>query len=278
MDNLLSGPDWACQLERLTSEAHRGQQQQRHYGLLWIENLASGSLELDFVHYQLQAQQVVFWAPGQICRIELKDVTGWRLDFGLDTLCQSGLNDSLLGDLGLFAPLTDSPLLNIPESEQHELSSLWQSWARDNSSERPYQRQLSASYLRLMLLRCARLKSPQIPTEAPPPELWTRFRELLEINFRSWHQVSDYASQLAVTPGHLNDLVKQACGRSAKQLIQERVMLEARRSAWFSQASLKEIAYDLGFEDPAYFSRLFRRCSGQNFSDFRASIREMSRA
>lgn len=272
----LSAPDWACQLQRLESELFSCQEQQLHYGLFWIDELQQGTLELDFIHYVLKPQSCVFWAPGQICKLELKNFKAWRLDFGLDTLCQSGLNDQLLSELGLFMPLSEQPMLQITEPDYAEMAMLWQAWDQDNARERAYSRQLSASYLRLMLLRCARLAPVRKEAEPITPELWTRFRELLEQNFRHWHQVSDYANQLAITPGHLNELVKQACDRSAKQLIQERLMLEARRQAWFSQASLKEIAYELGFEDPAYFSRLFRRCSGQNFSDFRASIREMS--
>lgn len=271
-----AAPDWSCRLRHYQAEALSSREQQAHYGLLWIEALAEGELELDFVSYGLAPGQAVFWAPGQICRLALRGFSGWRLDFGLDTFCQSGLDDGLLSELGLFAPQAGQPLLTIPAREGRELGQIWQWWQREQDGQ-AFARQLAGSYLRLVLLRCGRLRAAEPANDEILPqvqnELWPRFRQLLEQNFRRWHAVSTYAETLAVTPGHLNELVKQASGRSAKQLIQDRLMLEARRAAWFSQASLKEIAYELGFEDPAYFSRLFKRCSGQSFSDFREQIR-----
>lgn len=277
--NGLGQPDWTCHLQRFAGQELVCHQQESHYGLLWIEGLSRGELELDFVQFQLQPGQVLFWAPGQVCKLTLKDFAGWRLSFGLDSFCLSGLNDTLLESLGLFAPLAGSPLLTLPAAERAELDWVWAAWEQEQASQAAYQRQLIATYLRLMLLRCGRLarQTAVRPTPAQgESEIWSRFRSLLEMHFRQWHQVSDYAQALAVTPDHLNQVVKQASQRSAKQLIQERLMLEARRAAWFSQDSLKQIAYDLGFDDPAYFSRLFRRCSGQPFSDFRNQIQTRS--
>ncbi|HEY9839686.1 MAG TPA: helix-turn-helix domain-containing protein, partial [Candidatus Obscuribacterales bacterium] len=266
---------WTCRLERLADEDLHGYRQESHYGVLWLEELVKGTAELDFVHLQLGPAQALFWAPGQICRFDLAKASGWRLEFGLDTFCQSGLDDALLESLGLFAPLTDSPLLKIPPAEMAELTQILRWWEKDNTLTARWHRQLAGSYLRLLLLRCGQLADrPRLLPAIGESEIWPRFRQLLESQFRRWHQVSNYADALAVTPGHLNELVRQASGRSAKRVIQERLMLEARRAAWFSQDSLKQIAYDLGFEDPAYFSRLFRRCSGQNFTDFRNRIRE----
>lgn len=260
--------DWSCRVSPVQAEL-ACHEQMAHYGLLWLER-GQGELELDFVQHRLTGAQAVFWSPGQICRLNVLQAAGWRLDFGLDTFCQSGLNDALLESLGLFAPA--EPLLPLPGSELEELGPVWR-WWQDESDALPYQRQMAGTYLRLILLRCGRLRASDGHEVAQGEnELWPRFRHLLETRFRQWHQVSDYADALAVTPGHLNDLVKQASGRSAKQVIQERLMLEARRAAWFSDASLKQIAYELGFADPAYFSRLFRRCSGQPFSAFREQV------
>lgn len=263
--------DWSCQLRRIAHQQLSCHRQQPHYGVLWLEKLGSGSAELDFAPLGLAAPCALFWAPGQICRYELRDASGWELEFGLDTFCQSGLNDALLNSLGLFAPLDATPLLRIPPAALDEIGQIWRWWEREHE-DLPFFRPLAASYLRLLLLRCGRLADPVAPDPAPTEGLWPHFRQLLETHFRRWHQVSHYAEVLAVTPDHLNELVKAASGRSAKQLIQERLMLEARRSAWFSQDSLKQIAYDLGFEDPAYFSRLFRRCTGQTFSEFRTRM------
>lgn len=274
--------DGTYQLQRLVQMNLVHHQAQTQHGLLWITELTQGEAEIDFVHWHLAAAQVLFWTPGQVCRFHLQQVSGWWLHFGLDFLCQSGLNDLHLATMNLFAPLQVTPLLNISPTEQALILPWWQAWHTESQAvAQPYQRQLQATYLRLILLHCGRLaaarnKLPLLRTESN--ELVSHFQQLLEQHFKHWHQVSEYAQHLAVTPGHLNGLVKQATGRSAKQLIQERRMLAARRAAWFSQASLKEIAYDLGFEDPAYFSRLFRRCSGESFTAFRERIHNLSKS
>lgn len=270
---LPAAADWSCRLQRYAAAAYTCDNQALQYGMLWISDLSQGSGSLDFTALQLEPGLALFWAPGQIRRLQLQAFSGWELTFGLDTFCQSGLDDRMLASLGLFAPLAASPLLRIPAAAATELEPIWETWAREQPSQ-AFFRQLTATYLRLVLLRCGRLAGSR-PVEAAEAGVWPAFRQLLEARFRSWHQVADYADALALTPDHLNQIVRQASGRAAKQLIQERLMLEARRAAWFSQASLKTIAYELGFSDPAYFSRLFRRCSGQTFSDFREQIRRM---
>jgi len=86
--------------------------------------------------------------------------------------------------------------------------------------------------------------------------------------------VGEYARLLALTPGHLNDLTKAATGQTASALIDARLILEAKRLLAHSDASTAEIAADLGFQDPSYFGRFFRRHVDQSPGAFRAAIRE----
>ena len=92
--------------------------------------------------------------------------------------------------------------------------------------------------------------------------LFRRFEALVEDRFRSRSPVADYAAQLAVSPTHLNRVVRQATGGSASAVITERVLREARRMLIYTNLGAAEIAYDLGFSDPAHFSRVFARGTG----------------
>jgi len=100
-------------------------------------------------------------------------------------------------------------------------------------------------------------------------ELAESFLSLLEKNFKMERRVAEYASWLSVTPNHLNEVIKRMTGYSAGHLIRRRVGLEAKRKAVHTRMCMKEVAYLLGFSDPAHFSKFFKNTTGHNFSDFR---------
>lgn len=96
-----------------------------------------------------------------------------------------------------------------------------------------------------------------------------KFNVLLEQEFKTLKRVSQYATMLSVTPNHLNEIIKRITGRSAGSHIRQRVALEAVRQARLRGASLKEVAYELGFHDNAHFSKFFKKVAGMNYSDIR---------
>lgn len=104
---------------------------------------------------------------------------------------------------------------------------------------------------------------------APDQRLFQRFRALLEANFLDHLGVADYASRLGVTPTHLSRVTRQASGLSASKIIQERILHEARRNLIYTNLSAAQIAYALGFGDPAYFNRVFAKATGHPPAEFR---------
>ena len=102
-------------------------------------------------------------------------------------------------------------------------------------------------------------------------ELFARFRQLVEDRYREHWPVSAYADALALSQARLNRLCKSLAGKGAGELIQERLCLEAERHLIYTSASVATIAYELGFQDPAYFSRFFKRRTGLAPGRFRAA-------
>lgn len=96
-----------------------------------------------------------------------------------------------------------------------------------------------------------------------------RFLEVLERDFARHHEVGHYAGSLNVSAKHLSRATNAALGRSAKGLIQDRVLLEARRLLSFTDLSVKEITARVGFADPFGFSRAFKAAVGQPPQEFR---------
>jgi AraC family transcriptional activator of pobA len=100
-------------------------------------------------------------------------------------------------------------------------------------------------------------------------ELFSRFRAEVEQHYRDQWQVADYAIALRATPTRLNRLCLKLAGKSAFDIAQDRLMLEACRKLTYVPASIASIAYELGFQDPAYFSRLFKKRIGVTPKAFR---------
>jgi AraC family transcriptional activator of pobA len=101
-------------------------------------------------------------------------------------------------------------------------------------------------------------------------ELHRRFQELLERDFATCHDAGHYAAEMGMTPGTLSRLLTKLTGRSTKQLVMDRVILEAARLLRFSDLSIKEIAARLGFTDQFAFSKAFKQRRGEAPLDFRA--------
>ena len=129
--------------------------------------------------------------------------------------------------------------------------------------------------LSLLLLQLERVRqrveveSAELSQDA---QLFQTFLTNLEQSFRHNHHVSHYASQLHVTPRRLSTVVARYSGKTAKKLIHERILLEARRYLQHTNASVKEIAFALGFADASYFSKVFKQGMGVSPHTFKAEL------
>ena len=125
----------------------------------------------------------------------------------------------------------------------------------------------------VQLARCHASTRRAEAAARPEAELHGRFRALVEARFAEHLAVGIYAAALGVTESRLDRAVRAVTGRSAFEVIQERLLLEARRKLVYIAAPVSKLAYELGFEDPAYFWRFFRRRTGMTPSEFRKAQR-----
>jgi AraC family transcriptional regulator, transcriptional activator of pobA len=101
-----------------------------------------------------------------------------------------------------------------------------------------------------------------------------RFRMQVDRRFRETRRIADYADAIGISATHLNRVCREVLGSSALMVIERRIALEARRQLRFSELSIKQIANDLGYDDPAYFSRFVTRALGVPPSLYRARSRQ----
>lgn len=105
---------------------------------------------------------------------------------------------------------------------------------------------------------------------------YVAFKLAVETHLSEQQEVHTIAEQLAMTTSSLYSVVKELSGVSPKEWITNRRMLEAQRKLQYSGLSVKELAYELGFNDPSYFSRLFKKSTGKSVSAFLADVRDLS--
>lgn len=121
------------------------------------------------------------------------------------------------------------------------------------------------------LLRLASgLPNPHDPVVGQRRQLMARFSELVERHFRDDQSVAEYAHALHVSESRLRSVCLASTGQSPIQLIHARILLEAKRQLHYTSNPVSEIAYALGFEDPAYFTRFFSRLAGASPRAFRS--------
>ncbi|CAN5885821.1 helix-turn-helix domain-containing protein [soil metagenome] len=128
------------------------------------------------------------------------------------------------------------------------------------------------NYLQNFLILAEREKQKQGVTEIKKGadlDYTLLFRDLLETNFTKLKAVNDYASQLFISEKRLGQATSKILGKTPKEIINDRILLEAKRFLVYSHLTIKEIGQDLGFEDPAYFVRYFKKNTETTPVEFR---------
>jgi AraC-like DNA-binding protein len=144
---------------------------------------------------------------------------------------------------------------------------------KEYRSRDTYASSLIRAQMQSLILLAAR-RAEAVGSREDPGSIGARFTRLLDESFRREHSPAFYADHLGVTVGHLNVVLRESLGETTTNLIRDRLMLEARRILVHTAHSIGEVAWHLGFEDPSYFTRAFRRCVGMSPAKFRAAYTE----
>lgn len=174
----------------------------------------------------------------------------------------------------LFAPLFVNPLaLPLPRQPRSRIEALLGNMVDEAAWPQQGNALMLEWLARSVLLLLARLHAERNAADTSGQgdfRLFASFRTAVEQHYKSDAAVAFYAGLLRVTPVRLNRLCLRMAGKSAFDLIQDRLMLEACRKLTYAPSNVASIAYELGFQDPAYFSRAFKRHTGMTPKAFRA--------
>lgn len=154
------------------------------------------------------------------------------------------------------------------------LNSLFSAVQSEYAASRPARDMLLSSLASVLLVWVGRQvlqrrAASQVPERGR--EYLGRFNALVEAHFREHPSVERLAHRVGISVAHLNSICREWAGQSALQMIHQRLMLEAKRNLIYTQMSVTQLADSLGFADPAYFSRFFRRLEGISPKAFRGA-------
>lgn len=163
--------------------------------------------------------------------------------------------------------------IRLTEADQERVIMTLQLFKDEFETRNPFQGEMMQVLLKGLIILVTRLAKDQYINEAELPgdklDLIRKYNFLVEAHYKEQHQVSFYAQQLFKSPKTLSNLFALYNHKTPLQIIQERLIQEAKRLFFYTDKTAKEIAYELGFEDAGHFGKFFKRLSGQSVTEIR---------
>jgi len=244
------------------------------YQLIWFHSDA-GVHFVDFESFDIKKDKLFFIAKNQIHYFEKRaDYKGVLLHFNESFLLQNEKDIHFFVNYNLFNNLK-TPYFQIPPGLIGKLSVYLDQIKDEIDNIYSFgHRAILTNILKSMLMTIEREKRKELPKESSPATAlsFLKFRNLLEAGYCNHWPVSRYAEELNITTKTLNNLIKLKTGKTTSALINDRIILEAKRQLCHSNSFVNEIGYSLGFQDPSYFVKFFKRQVKLTPSEFRKSI------
>lgn len=251
------------------------------YTIYWIKK---GKLlhTIDTVTYEVKKNTLFFVAPGQVHNLQATEkIDGFMIAFRDAFMCLkdqaqvSGINS------GLFFNSQFSSVIHLNDEQEKDIDAVVRLMMKELMMQEPEYDMALHGLLRYFLVLASRIKGENVgisPEQhaAHNSSIFLKFKNLIEEKYQELKTVSDYAGLLHIKPVLLNEISKQLSGITAGEHIRNRVILEAQRYLYNTDLTAKEIAYKLGFDDPHYFSRFFKKYTSQSPSEFKDASRSIS--
>jgi AraC-like DNA-binding protein len=230
-----------------------------------------GVFWLDATAYRVQPNTIICTTPGQIRNWQVPKLDGICLFFPALFLEEFFQDASFLYRLPFFHGRPGDAARRLGSRDARQIRAKMAAMRGEIVGLKRDSVHLLRASLYETLITLARAYAPSDDvSERTVSPVALRYRESVQRGATKRHNVADYARELAVSPGHLNTLCKRHLGRGAKDVIEDQLVVEARRLLLYSDETASRVAVRLGFKDASYFSRFFRRANGCSPSEFRA--------
>lgn len=231
-------------------------------------------LTVDFNHYKIKKPSL-FFLTNQHLSIQKGKDESILLFYNRDFYCIQIHDKEVACDGLLFHNVFEIPFVELDDSETTLIKSLFQNIQDELEGKDSSAEEMIRTYVKQIIIRATRkwkkqnLDNDTLRIPGSELDIFRDFSRHLEIHFREKHNVADYAELLHIAPKTLTHKFKNLNLESPNQFIINRILLEAKRLLFYTDKPVKEIAYDLGYEDPAYFNRLFTNKTGGTPANFK---------
>jgi AraC-like DNA-binding protein len=230
-----------------------------------------GKHEIDFTTYPFHPPALHFVPANSVHVVKrAQGSAGFSILFAQEFLPQG----CALQQFG-FYHINASPVLNLGKKDFAALKPLLDSISEEYFSDNKMKRETLQSLLHVLLIKAQRLyenvadKNPYAP---PKNEFARQMEKLVDSRYKLHWRARDYAREMNMSVAHLSAQCRQHFSKSAEALAQERLLLEVKRMLVYSDKTVKEICFELHFDDPAYFIRFFKKNTGATPLEYRKSV------
>jgi AraC-like DNA-binding protein len=253
-----------------------------YYSLVWVR-AGSGTLRADFSEYTFEADLLLCFSPYQPFMLShgTSELQLTTVHFHPDFFCIVKHQEEVACNGVLFNNIYQPPVVALDAATAAALANSLQALEWELQQPAVAQQEMLVSQLKVMLIHASRrrlamllpdgLTNP-VPKPGRPGYVLQQLREHIEAHYRTKHSPADYAALVHLTPKALGRLTRKHFHKTPSNLIQERIVIEAKRELYLTNKAVKQIAWELGFEDEYYFSRLFKHQADVSPSLYRQTV------
>lgn len=227
-------------------------------------------IDIDNQLYEIKECQFLTITPKQFYQfLEIENCEGYVLEFTYDFFCKDEKTVELIYHNGLYCHFGLNELINIPDIASFNKVEGYFNTLKNELASKDFEYETSLhSILKLLIIEISRCKIFQQQRALYKPDaLFLHFLNLVRDNFEKRLTVKEYAAQLNISEQKLNELTKKNTGETTQQLINDLIILEAKRLFNYENLNVKQVAYQLGFDDNHYFSRFFKKQTATRAKD-----------
>ncbi len=239
-------------------------QRNNYYSLIWIRS-GAGKVKADFATYDFVKDTLFAFSPYQPFMFSVEEqVSGMAIQFHPDFYCIHKHQNEVACNGVLFNNIYQPPYTYIDTEASVTLDMLLGQIKKEMQNPALAQYELLISYLKIFLITASRLKTEQEQKLSMPdiklkePFIIQNLKNAIEKDYKTKHSAGDYALALNITAKALAKITKAHFNKTLTELISERIIIEAKRELYLTNKAIKEIAYELGYDDEYYFSRFFK--------------------
>ncbi len=239
--------------------------------ILWNRSAEPIEIRLDDISISLQPNQITTTTYLQYFSIQKANTPLTALLFNRSFYCIQDHDAEVSCNGIIFFGTQDIPLISLDEIEQRKFGLLYEVLVDEFQTKDKVQGEMLEVLLKRMIIKTTRLAKEQLITKKldnHQVDIIRQFNVLVDNHFKEKRQVQDYADLLHKSPKTLSNLFRTYNEKSPLRIIHERIILEAKRLLYYTDKSISDIAYDLGYEELAPFSKLFKRIEGITPSKF----------